>query len=159
MLSSRMKKAGIVAAAGFLIVMLLWDLLDPLPSANMRGDTARAESGPATSTVPTATASPPAVITNPPARYAIALDRVRGLPPAAAPGTAIDLWVSWEPPVTKRPRLQKLLESVIVEEIADPVVPGGSRIVLLAVREDQVSDLLWADRYGSLSATVVSGQN
>lgn len=88
--------------------------------------------------------------------YAIALAELAGLSPNATPGTTLQLWVTWDPPVTKRPRLQKLLDGVVLDEIAPPVTPDGPHVALLSVARNQLDELLWADRYGSLSAAVVA---
>jgi hypothetical protein len=88
--------------------------------------------------------------------YAIAVAELAGLSPNATPGTVLQLWVTWDPPVTKRPRLQKLLEGVVLDEIAPPVTPDGPHVALLSVARSQLDELLWADRYGSLSAAVIA---
>lgn len=87
--------------------------------------------------------------------YAIAVAELAGLSPNATPGTTLQLWVTWDPPVTKRPRLQKLLDGVVLDEIAPPVTPDGPHVALLSVARSQLDELLWADRYGSLSAAVI----
>jgi hypothetical protein len=38
--------------------------------------------------------------------YAVAVPELKGLPPEAIPGTRLELWVAWDPPVTKQPRVQ-----------------------------------------------------
>lgn len=86
--------------------------------------------------------------------YAVALDELHGLPPNAAPGSLLDIWVAWEPPVTKRPRIDRLLGEVVLEEIEPPILPDGPHAALLLVPEDQITDLLYGDRYGSLSVTI-----
>lgn len=86
--------------------------------------------------------------------YAVAVNELHGLSPQAIPGTTLDIWVAWEPPVTKKPRIQPLLADVILEGIAPPVLPDGPHAALLLVPAGQISDLLYGDRYGSLSVTI-----
>ncbi|MDP9227335.1 MAG: hypothetical protein M3P18_26510 [Actinomycetota bacterium] len=86
--------------------------------------------------------------------YAIALSRLAGLPPDATSGTRLQLWVAWEPPITHKPRIQRLVTGVELDHIVPPVTPDGSAVALLEVPADQVPSLLYGDRYGSLSAVV-----
>ncbi len=86
--------------------------------------------------------------------YAVALPRLQGLAPGTPPGTAIEIWVAWDPPITEQPRIQRLLGDAIVERILPPVVPDAPEVVMLSVPRAEISDLLWGDRYGALSATV-----
>jgi hypothetical protein len=87
--------------------------------------------------------------------YAVSLPRLRGLPATAVRGTRLELWVAWEPPITKAPRFQKLLEDVVLEEIVPPPIPEAPPTALLSVHVDDVGDLLYADRFGTLTATIV----
>jgi hypothetical protein len=84
--------------------------------------------------------------------YAIGLHELAGLPPDVAPGTVLDLWVAWEPPVTEEIQVQLLLKDVVVERLIPPVLPEGPTTVLLSVAPRDISDLLYGDRYGQLSA-------
>lgn len=86
--------------------------------------------------------------------YAIALPELHGLPPQAAPGTELEIWVAWEPPVTEEPKIHRLLESVILEEIAPPLLPDGPHVAMLLVPRKGLSDLLYGDRYGALSVAI-----
>lgn len=89
--------------------------------------------------------------------YAVALPELKGLPPEAIPGTRLELWVAWDPPVTKQPRVQKLIEDVILAEMIPPVVPEAPATAVLSVPTKTLPDLLYGDRYGALSATIVPG--
>lgn len=89
--------------------------------------------------------------------YAIAVTELSGLSLATAPGTRLDLWVAWEPPITKVPDIRPLLTDVTLEKIAPPVLPDGPHVALLLVKPHQVRDLLYGDRYGALSVTTRSG--
>ena len=85
--------------------------------------------------------------------YALAVNELHGLPPNAAPGTKLEVWVAWEPPVVKRPTIDRLLDEVVLEEISPPFLPDGPHVAMLLVERERVSDLLYGDRYGSLSVT------
>jgi hypothetical protein len=107
---------------------------------------------------PTPVLSTPVAQTSTPMRtYAIALPELRGLPPNAAPGTQLDVWVTLDPPLTKGPRIQKLLKGVLLQEIAPPAVEGAPPVALLSVTTKHVVDLLWGDRYGDLSVVLLPG--
>lgn len=86
--------------------------------------------------------------------YAIGLHELKGLAPDAAPGTRLEVWVSWESPVVDEPRVQRLLKRVVLEKIIAPLTEGPL-VALLLVRPDEVGDLLYGHRYGQLSALVV----
>ena len=87
--------------------------------------------------------------------YALAVPELKGLPGGAAPGTRLELWVAWDPPVTKEPRVQRLLKDVILDEIIPPIVPEAPATAILSVPAKSVPDLLYGDRYGALSATML----
>ena len=84
--------------------------------------------------------------------YAVPLSELPGLSPEASPGTRLELWVAWEPPLTRKPQVRRLLGNVVLDGIVPPVTPQGPMTALLLVREDQTADLVYGDRYGSLSA-------
>jgi hypothetical protein len=87
--------------------------------------------------------------------YAVALPELRGLSPDAAPGTRLELWVAWEPPVTKRPQFRLLLRGAVLERLVPPVTAQGPTTALLLVPEERIGDLLYADQWGALSVTTV----
>lgn len=86
--------------------------------------------------------------------YAIPITEMQGLPPDIAPGTMIDLWVMWQPPVTKRPKVDRLLQGVLLEKIVPPLLPDGPYAAVLMVSPDDFGTLVWGDRLGALSAAV-----
>ena len=149
------KRLAVVAAAAILVIYLGWDMVGDIGVAPV---SSRPHSPVAASIHPTA--SPPGEVTPPPAgnvvSYAVPAREVAGLPPDVQAGTTVDLWVAWDPPLTKKPRLQSLLQGVVLEKIAPPVTPDGSAAALFLVPRPDVDRLIWADRYGSLSATIVS---
>lgn len=88
-------------------------------------------------------------------RYALPLAEVRGLSPASPPGSRVQLWVSWEPPITKHPRVQRLRGTAIVDEVLEPTIPEGPVAVALLIPKDGLPDFLFAHKYGSLSAVTI----
>ena len=107
-------------------------------------------------TPPTATSTPTSVQSPPPTiprrAYALGLHEIAGLSPDAVAGTRLELWVTWEPPITERVQVQLLLKDVVVERMIPPSLPEGPTTVLLSVPVRGVSDLLYGDRFGELSA-------
>ncbi len=89
--------------------------------------------------------------------YAVALPELAGLPADAAPGTRLELWVTWEPPVTKQPRVQRLATGVTLDRMVPPVTPDGSPAALLRIPRREIPSVLYGDRYGAVSA-VVTGE-
>lgn len=87
--------------------------------------------------------------------YAIDVNDIAGLAPSIPSGTLVDIWVTWERPITKTPGLQRLVRGVLIEQIAPPVTPEGPYVAVLSVDERKVENLLWGDRYGALSATIM----
>jgi hypothetical protein len=87
--------------------------------------------------------------------YAIALHDLRGLPPDAEPGTSLELWATWRPPLTKERQVQKLVEGAFLERITPPLTPEGPPVAILSVPEKEIDELLFGDRFGDLSAAVV----
>jgi hypothetical protein len=87
--------------------------------------------------------------------YAVALPELQGLSPDAKPGSAVELWVTWDTPGGRKPRLEPLIERAVLERIVPPLTPGAPDTALLKVPSTDIPDLLFADRYGLLSATVV----
>lgn len=67
----------------------------------------------------------------------------------------MELWVVWDQPITKGPKMQRLIPLVSLERIAPPVVEGASPVALLQVPPRDVPDLLWGDRYGTLSVVLL----
>ncbi len=113
----------------------------------------------ATPTLPTPSPAPPppgALADEATVDFAVSLAELDGLRPDAAPGTTLDVWVAWGPPVTKRPRVQSLLRGVRLAHIVPPVTPDGPAVALLSVRDRQVARLIYGTRWGSLSVTTPS---
>lgn len=88
--------------------------------------------------------------------YALSLAELRGLSPDYPPGTRLQLWVSWEPPITKHPRVQRLPGVVVLEEIVQPLTPEGPVSVELLIPAEELPGFLFAHKYGSLSAVAIT---
>ncbi len=86
--------------------------------------------------------------------YAIGLHDLAGFPPDAAPGEPLELWVTWEPPLTREPRLHRLIGEVLLERTIPGPVPEAPVTVLLSVPADRVGDLIYADTFGKLSVVL-----
>jgi hypothetical protein len=86
--------------------------------------------------------------------YAMPQPDVAGLPPDALPGTRLEVWVAWDPPVTRAPKLQLLLKDVVLEKVIPGSIPEAPGVVLLSLRAKDIGDMLWADRYGAISVTL-----
>jgi hypothetical protein len=86
--------------------------------------------------------------------YAIATHELRGLAPDAQPGTALELWVAWDPSYVKGPQVQRLLKRATLSRFIEPVTPSGPVVAVLAVPAGKVGDLMYGDLYGQLSVTV-----
>jgi hypothetical protein len=86
--------------------------------------------------------------------YAVGLHDLAGFPPDAAPGARLELWVTWEPPLTEEPRLQKLIGDVVLERTIPGSVPEAPVTVLLSVPAERVGDLIYADGFGRLSVAL-----
>jgi hypothetical protein len=86
--------------------------------------------------------------------YAIPVPELAGLSSSAVPGTQLELWVAWDPPLTKSPKVQRLLRDVTLEKIVPPIVPEAPATAILSVPDRAVPDLLYGDKYGSLSVTM-----
>jgi hypothetical protein len=88
--------------------------------------------------------------------YAIDMSEIAGLSPTATPGTAVELWATWDRPVTESPRLQRIVRGAILQRVSLPITPDGPTVATFLVAQRDIADLLWADRYGAISATTPS---
>jgi hypothetical protein len=144
-------------AAGLGIAVIVW-----VGSTLVMGGDADATPPPMTeaatdpdpSSVPTQ--SPPPA--SPPAgyrAYALAFPDVRGLPSDLDAGARLELWVALEPPITKAPRIQKLIDGVLYDRTIPAVIEGQPPTAIVLVPEDKVGKLMYGDRYGALGAALV----
>lgn len=179
---SRRQKLAITAAVGALVTVvfgadLFASLIAGAPTASSEGVGDRRGEG-ALDAVPSDAApgpagSPPVVAASPPAggpsgsgrssgpdghllSYALSLGQLSGLSPDSAPGTRLQLWVAWEPPLTRRPRIDLLIEEAVLERIVEGLTPRTPATALVLVEPSAIRDLLYADRYGQLNAVTLS---
>lgn len=89
--------------------------------------------------------------------YAVSLPELAGLPADSKPGTMLELWVAWEPPITKHPRIQRLATGITLDRIVPPVTRDGSPAVLLRIPQKEIPSVLYGDRYGAMSAVLTGG--
>jgi hypothetical protein len=142
--------------------ILLWSLVPPSPShsespaptVTQELPSPAAATGPAAEAVSSPSPGSPGSLTR--RTYALGLHELGGLPPNVAPGSALELWVTWEPPLTKAARVHLLLDDVVVERVIPPALPEGPTSVLISVPARGIPDLIYGDRFGELSA-VTSG--
>ena len=157
-MTTRTRRLALVGGGALVLGILIWSFLMPgsaPPSSTPRQDVV----APSVITSPAALASvAPSPLPSSSSRrtYALGLHELAGIPNDTPPGTRIELWVTWEPPLTRDVRVQLLVKDVIVERLVPPVVPEGPTSALLSVRVRDIPDLLYGDRFGELSA-VMSG--
>ena len=87
--------------------------------------------------------------------YAFLLPELEGLPPNTPPSTEIEIWATWEPPVTKKLKVHQLIPRATVTEIIPSIEPGPPT-VMLEVERRAIPDLMYADRFGAISIVLVS---
>jgi hypothetical protein len=173
---SRRHKLAITAAVGALVAIVFGadmfaSLFAGAPTASTEGVGDRRGEGPL-GAAPDPAGSPPVAAASPPAggspgsgrpsgpgghllSYALSLDQLSGLSPDSAPGTRLQLWVAWEPPLTPRPRIDLLIEEAVLERIVEGLTPRTPATALVLVEPSAIRDLLYADRYGQLNAVTL----
>jgi hypothetical protein len=172
-MSSRLRNLGVTAVVGILLASLGSSLLAP----DEDGSAAVAEP-PSPATSPQLQASPevgassagsdssPATVLdsadpasidpeNDRREYAVALSELNGLPVDAPPGARMDVWVTWHPPVTNKPTVQRLIQGAVLERIIPPLTSDGPEAVLLSVAKSRLSALIFGDRFGELSVAML----
>ena len=155
-MTTKNRRLALAGGAVVLLTVMVWGFM-PLFS----GPAEPIEVEPLPPTVlgsPTATSTPVDLSTTPPTgdssrrTYAVGLHELAGLSPDSPPGTELELFVTWEPPVTRTPRVQLLVKDVRLERLIPPVLPEGPTTALLSLPTRDVPDLLYGDRFGQLSA-------
>lgn len=147
---------GAVAVVGFIAVNTLMAPAAPLPGPAVGGASPGGPATPSQMADPAAAASPSSTVPTTTSRrsYAVGLQDLAGFPPDAAPGARLELWVTWEPPLTREPQLRKLAGDVVLERMIPGAVPEAPVTVLLSLPADKVSDLMYADTFGKLSVAI-----
>lgn len=82
--------------------------------------------------------------------YAVEVDEPGGLPPHATPGSQLELWVAWDRRDPERPRMEKLLPVVTLDDMVPAFTPGGPDAAMLRVEISQMPKLIQAERHGTL---------
>lgn len=139
-----LRLTGVGAAVIVVGAMLL------VPSSDNQG-AAGSSAGVATPTPPE---EPP--MENPPgwSGYALASAELDGLPGEIKRGADLQIWVAWDPPVTRRSQVQLLVPRATFGRVIPPIVPGAPATVEIALPDRHVPDLIYGDRYGALSVVV-----
>jgi hypothetical protein len=153
-MSRKTRRLALTATAPIVVLAVTWNLL-PSEHEPSRSFPTQTVSRPSQATTPSnETESAPDSVEFGSRSYAVPLPELHGLPPDAAPGTELELWVAWEPPITSGPKFQRLVPHLTLQRIAPPVEAGAPPTVLLAVPTSRLSDLLYGDRFGTLSVAV-----
>jgi hypothetical protein len=154
---------ALVAAGAFVITLYLSpskpDALQDLTEEDLRIESPQISVPPSAGPPTTGAESQPSP--GPPTSvemrsYALPLVELQGLPPDVQAGTQLELWVSWEPPVTEKRRVQKLFGDVWVGRVIPPTVAEAPATIELLVPMKEFPELLFADRYGALSAAILA---
>jgi len=117
------------------------------------GETSKARLAPESGAVAPNEPSPPAATDL--ASYAFLLPELEGLSPTVEPGTEIEIWATWEPPITKRLKVQLLIPRATVTKVIPSIEPGPPT-VMLELERRLIPDILFGDRFGSLSVVLAS---
>ncbi len=152
----RMKNLALSGGAAVILAYLAWNAILPSKIASPEPNVAPSvASSPAPSVSPAGTVEATAVDAgvDPTRIYAVGLSELQGLSPDTPPGSTIDIWVAWDPPITKGPRVQRLLSGVTLEKIIEGATPEAPVTALLRIADAQSSDMIFGDRYGTLSVT------
>ena len=149
----RHRRVAIAAAAAVTLTYIGWDLLA------VTSTPAPKDPVPAPVAVAASTPSPdaPVVVTDTSDRvsYSFDVDDVAGLSPTTAPGTVVELWVTWDRPVVEHPKLQRVVKDAVLERISAPITADGPSVATFLIARSSLEGLLWADRYGTLSASTL----
>jgi len=143
---SRVWRLGLVGIAvlviGFGLSALLLDKGEPAPQVEEKRNTARSS-------------DPQSPVATDLASYAFLLPELEGLPPTVSSGTEIEIWATWEPPVTKRLKVQRLIPSATISKVIPSIEPGPPT-VMLELERRFLPDIMFGDRFGALSVVLAS---
>jgi hypothetical protein len=106
--------------------------------------------------VPMSIGTPTPSVSSPQREYALAISDLHGLPPDVQPGQQLEVWVAWDPEFSEGPQIQRLLKKVTLTRFVEPVTADGPRVAIISVPLQRVGDLMYGDRFGSLSVTLPS---
>lgn len=88
--------------------------------------------------------------------HAFGLHELRGLPPDVAAGTPLEIWVAWDEAISEGPQIQRLVTKATLARFIQPLTPEGPIVAVLNIPLRWMADLLYGQRYGSLSVTIPS---
>ena len=152
----RYRRSGLVVVAVLFLAYLGWDMLAGMSAEPPRP--VRSATDPVPTTSPTSPGTSEDAIPldrhEGSVAYSIDLDEITGLSPVADPGSIAELWVTWDRPLTRVPKLQSVVRDAVLAEISPPITADGPTVATFLVSRKSVERLLLAERYGSLSATV-----
>lgn len=164
-MTNRQRTLLIGAAVVLGAILLLWEPApvapdEPTAPAGIEGSAPTADPSPAPAVAPVTPAStgedtdlvPSPVVDR--REYALGMHELSGFPLETPPGARMELWVAWDPPLTKAPKVRRLIRDVIVADIIPPLTPDGPTAVIVSVPTDRVPDLIYGDRYGDLSVVL-----
>ena len=142
-------RAGRLVALGLIVVAMGLGASKIL----FNGETSKAR--PETESGAVATNEPAAPAATDLASYAFLLPELEGLSPTVAPGTEIEIWATWEPPITKRLKVQLLIPNATITKVIPSIEPGPPT-VMLELERRLIPDILFGDRFGDLSVVLAS---
>lgn len=124
------------------------------PAASPAAGPLEATVAPSDASLPPSATSSPAPARRAPRLYALDAAELAGLPPDPVPGTRIDLWVAWEPPLTDEPQIERLVAGVAIAQVRPSVVAEGPTAIVVEVLPRDLRTLMFGDLYGRLFAVV-----
>lgn len=86
--------------------------------------------------------------------YAVGLHELRGFPPDVVPGSRLQIWVAWDPVITEKPQVQRLLSQATFVRWTQPFTEEGPMIAVLSVPDKRIGALMYGELYGQLGVTL-----
>jgi hypothetical protein len=86
--------------------------------------------------------------------YAVGLHELRGLPADVSSGTQLQIWVAWDPVVTEKPQVQRLLADATFVRWIEPFTQDAPMIAVLSVPNKKIATLIYGELYGQLGVTL-----
>jgi hypothetical protein len=149
-LSPRLVRLSVALAIGIAALWLVPSLShDAEPQAALR---AAASIAPAASPEASQPPVPPDRAT-----YWIGAHEIEGVVPELAPGTRVEVWVTWEPPLVKQPVVEKLIRDAYIAAILPSTMIEGTLDVGLSLNDRDISAMTYGERFGSLNLIVLNG--
>lgn len=153
-ITRRVKRSGLALAAVLFLAYLGWDMLSGMSVTPASRGSRSFEPIPTGSPTSTPLSDVDHSTQADRVAYSIDLSDIAGLSPTTVPGSAVELWVTWDRPLTRSPKLQRVVRNAVLERVNPPVTPDGPTVATFLVSRNEIDGLLWADSYGALSATI-----